>query len=74
MGEVKLGSSSKTAAVYLDGAYAGTVGKLKNLWLQPGVYNIEVRDDAGAVWQKKIYVLSGKTLELHPTQVAKVDR
>lgn len=64
MGEIKLKSAPKEAVVYLDGAYAGEVAKLKSMWLEPGVYQLEVRDEAGQSWQKKIYVLSGKTLDL----------
>lgn len=74
MGEVKLSSAPRDASVYLDGAYAGQVGKLKNVWLRPGIYNLEIRNDAGASWEKKIYVLSGKTLELRPALQAKVNR
>jgi hypothetical protein len=65
MGEVKLSKPSEEAMVYLDGAYAGPAKKLKSMWLEPGVYSLEVRDD-GRTWQRKIYVLSGKTLALRP--------
>lgn len=64
MGEVKLTAAPKTAMVYLDGAYAGPVSKLKSMWLEPGVYQIEVRDDGAAAYNQRIYVLSGKTLQL----------
>jgi hypothetical protein len=74
MGEVKLNDAPKEASVYLDGAFAGEVAKLKSMWLEPGVYQVEVRDDSGATWEKKIYVLSGKKLDLHPALRAKVDR
>jgi hypothetical protein len=74
MGEVKLTDAPREASVYLDGAYAGQVAKLKSMWLQPGVYALEIRDDSGAVWDKKIYVLSGKTLELRPALQARVTR
>jgi hypothetical protein len=71
MGEVKIASAPKEAMVYLDGAYAGAAGKLKSMWLEPGVYNLEIRDDAGASWSQKIYVLSGKTLPLKPALQAR---
>jgi hypothetical protein len=74
MGEIKLNDAPKEAMVYLDGAYAGQVAKLKSMWLQPGVYQLEVRDDAGSAWERKIYVLSGKTLDLRPSMRAKEDR
>jgi hypothetical protein len=69
MGEIKLKEPSKDAEVYLDGAYAGTVQKLKNMWLEPGVYNLELRS-GDRVFRKRIYVLSGKTMELRPEMVA----
>lgn len=65
-GEVKLNSAPKEAMVYLDGAFAGTADKLKNIWLEPGAYNLELRDDQGRSWEKRIYVLTGKTLALKP--------
>ena len=74
MGEIKLNDAPKEAMVYLDGAYAGHVAKLKSMWLEPGIYRLEVRDDAGAAWEKKVYVLSGKTLGLRPSLQAKEDR
>jgi hypothetical protein len=65
-GEVKLTDAPKEAMVYLDGAFAGPVAKLKNIWLEPGAYNLEVRDEQGRTWEKRIYVLTGKTLALRP--------
>lgn len=64
MGEVKLAASDKEASVYLDGAYAGPAHKLKTLWLEPGAYNLEVRDTAGQSFERRIYVLTGKTLQI----------
>lgn len=64
MGEVKLNSSDKEAAVYIDGAYAGPAEKLKSLWLGPGAYNIELRDTVGQRFERRVYVLTGKTLDL----------
>ena len=76
MGEVKLQATPKDALVYVDGAFAGPATKLKNMWLEPGIYELEVRDDSGALWKKKVYVLSGKTLQLRPDlrASAEVDR
>jgi hypothetical protein len=65
MGEVKLQSSSKDAEVYLDNAYAGTASKLKSFWLSPGVYQLEVRAKGQTPQQKRIYVLTGKTLKVN---------
>ncbi len=63
LGGVKIQVPDRTASVYLDGAYAGQISELKNMWLEPGVYNLEVRAGQSRLTQK-IYVLSGKTLKL----------
>ena len=65
MGNVKVQAGPKTAAIYLDGAYAGRRDELRNMWLQPGVYSLEIRDGQRRLSQK-IYVLSGKTLRITP--------
>ena len=49
--------------MYLDGALAGKADKLKNMWLEPGAYNLEVRS-GNKQFSQKVYVLSGKTLRL----------
>lgn len=63
-GQVNLQTSNKNAEVYLEGAYAGPASKLKNFWLAPGVYQLEVRAAGHATQEKRIYVISGKTLKL----------
>jgi hypothetical protein len=63
MGEVKVSSAPKGSLVYIDGAYAGLAGKLKSMWLEPGAYNLRIRSGDQS-YEKRIYVLSGKTLEL----------
>jgi hypothetical protein len=63
-GQVNLQTSDKNAEVYLDGAYAGPASKLKNFWLAPGVYQLEVRAAGQPPQEKRIYVLTGKTLKL----------
>ncbi len=63
-GEVKLTVPVKNAGVYLDGAFAGTADKLKTFWLDPGAYDLELRVAGQEPLQKRIYVLSGKTLKL----------
>jgi hypothetical protein len=64
MGEVKLAGVDKEASVYLDGGYAGPASKLKSMWLEPGVYNLEVRSTACDKFERRIYVLTGKTLQV----------
>jgi hypothetical protein len=65
-GAVKFDTNIKDAEVYIDGAYAGTVGKLKTMNLRPGSYNIEVRAPGRTQFDKKVYVAAGKTLHLNP--------
>lgn len=64
MGELKLPTRSKTATVFIDGAFAGTADKLKHFWLEPGAYNIEVKDTNQPAIKERVYVLSGKTIAL----------
>ena len=65
MGAVKLEGADKNALVYLDGALAGRADKLKQMWLDPGAYDLELRTGARSAMQR-IYVLSGKTLKVTP--------
>jgi PEGA domain len=65
-GAVKFDTSVKDAEVYINGAYAGTVGKLKTMQLRPGSYDIEVRAPGCTQFDKKVYVAAGKTLHLNP--------
>ena len=52
MGQIKL-DAPKDASVYLDGAFAGTVQKLKSIWLEPGIYELQVASPAGGEYQKE---------------------
>jgi hypothetical protein len=70
MGEVRIKEGRKDVSVYLDGAYAGTADKLKNIWLDPGAYNLELRTGSEA-YTRRIYVLSGKRLTIEPEYEAK---
>jgi hypothetical protein len=65
-GALKFDTSVKAAEVYIDGAYAGTVGKLKTMYLRPGSYDIELRAPGRTQFDKKVYVAAGKTLHLNP--------
>ncbi len=65
-GEIKIQTAEKTAEVYVDGALAGAVEDLKSFYLEPGVYNLEIRTSNDKVYQKRLYVLSGKTLKITP--------
>jgi hypothetical protein len=66
-GGVKFETKMKDAVVYVDGGYAGTVGKLKTFQLKPGSHDVELRDNEGhSFYQERIEVIAGKTLKLAP--------
>jgi hypothetical protein len=70
MGDVKIQAANKAASVFLDGALAGRADKLRDMWLEPGSYNLEIRDGV-ATFSRRIYVLSGKTLKVTPETMVK---
>ena len=63
-GEVRLSAEPKTAEVYLDHAFAGPADHLKNMWLEPGAYDLSVSAPGHEVFRQRIYVLSGKSLKI----------
>lgn len=63
-GQIELKANPKDAAVYIDGAYAGTVQRLKNIWLDPGAYDLTIRATGREPFQQRVYVLTGKTLNI----------
>ncbi len=63
-GTVKLIHANKDAAVYIDNAYAGRVSELKSINIEPGAYDLELQPPGERPIQKRIYVLSGKTLKV----------
>jgi hypothetical protein len=65
-GQVKLDTKVKAAEVFVNGAYAGTAGKLKTMWMRPGTYSIELRAPGGEQFTEKIYVMAGKTVHVEP--------
>lgn len=65
-GEIKLQRTDKNAEVFIDGAFAGMVDDLKSFWLEPGIYNLEIKNASGGLYRKRLYVLSGKTLRVSP--------
>src|SRR5215472_6880439 len=68
-GVVRIEHFAKDAAVYVDGAYAGTAGQLKKFRLLPGEHNIELRDSSGRTLRKEtIHVLSSKTVKIRGSQ------
>jgi hypothetical protein len=65
-GLVKLDTKVKGAEVYVDGAFAGTAGDLKSMWLRQGAYDLEVRSPGRERYAERIYVVNGKTLHVRP--------
>jgi hypothetical protein len=66
-GKVKIVTKMKDASVYVDDGYAGTVEQLKAFSLRPGKHTIELRThDGHSIYQERINVIAGKTLDLHP--------
>jgi hypothetical protein len=63
-GKVELAVDQKNAEVYIDNAYAGQASRLKNIWLAPGAYNLAVTNAEGLVFQRRVYVLSGKSVKV----------
>jgi hypothetical protein len=61
---VKLDADPKSAQVFIDHAYAGTVAKLKSFWLDAGAYDLAVTAEGRAPYRQRIYVLSGRTLRI----------
>lgn len=70
MGQIRL-EAPKDASVYLDGAFAGVAEKLKTIPLEPGIYELEVKGASGGEFRKKVYILSGKTLNIRAAGVTR---
>lgn len=63
-GTVRLKKVDNAASVFINDAYAGLAKDLKTIYLDPGAYNLEIRSPGQPHVQKRIYVLSRKTLTL----------
>jgi hypothetical protein len=63
-GTVKLMNANRDAEVYIDNGFAGKASELKKISMKPGVYDLELRSPDGTTAQKRVYVLSGKTVKL----------
>ena len=62
-GEVRL-KAAKDSEVYINQGYAGIAKDLKSIYLDPGAYDLEVRSPGKEPVQKRVYVLSGKTVKV----------
>lgn len=64
-GQVKLQVDPGTAELMINNAYAGTVASLKgSIWLRPGAYDLWFKAPGRHDFRQRIYVLSGKKLEV----------
>ncbi|MCL5006313.1 MAG: PEGA domain-containing protein [Acidobacteria bacterium] len=65
-GDVKIITKRKHASVYVDGGYVGRAGRVNKLPLSPGSHMIQLRTSSGRTfYQKRVYVVPGKTIKLH---------
>ena len=63
-GRIKLRTEHEEASVFLDGAFAGMAKDLKEIWLEPGVYQLKVTADLHEPFELRVYVLTGKTVKI----------
>jgi hypothetical protein len=63
-GAVRLTANPKDARVYIDGGYAGPADKLKDIWLDPGAYDLTVSASGHEDFHQRLYVLSGKSVKI----------
>jgi len=62
-GQIKLKVEPRTAEVWIEGGYAGSVASLKGtVWLDPGAYDFCLKAAGHQDYCRRIYVLSGKDL------------
>ncbi len=52
--------------MFINGSFAGTTHQNKTMRLRPGSYNLEIREAGQVHFAQQIYVVAGKTLQLHP--------
>lgn len=64
MGQVRLSTGEKDAAIFIDGAYAGLAKDLRTIWLTPHAYDFELRPIGATPVHQRVYVLSGKTVKV----------
>ena len=66
VGEVKFITKHESGSIYIDGGYAGEIGKLKKVPLRAGNHTIQLRDSRGhTIYSEKVYVIAGKTAKIY---------
>jgi hypothetical protein len=64
-GKIKFDTKMKDARIYVDGAYAGTVGQLGTFPLKAGTHDVEMRDVSGqSLYNEHVDVIAGKTIKI----------
>ncbi len=63
-GTVKIHDHNKYDQVYINGAYAGIVDKMKNIKLDPGHYTVEIRQQGKVIRSQSVYVVAGKSVDI----------
>jgi hypothetical protein len=64
MGRIKIKDPNKSDEVFINSSYTGTVGKMKNISLNPGSYTIMIRRQGKELFNQSVYVVVGKTAEI----------
>jgi hypothetical protein len=65
-GTVQIVTPDKSATIYVDGAYVGTVAEMHKFSLPPGAHDLALRDPNGqTIYSQRIEVLNGKTTKIH---------
>lgn len=63
-GRVKLKNLTQDAAVFINGGFAGIGKDLDSFYLEPGSYELSVRRDGYEPVERKLYVLTDKSIEV----------
>jgi hypothetical protein len=64
-GKIKIKDENKYDQVYVNGAFAGRVEKLKSMYLDPGSYDIRIHRNGKELLSRNVYVIVGKTVEIN---------
>jgi hypothetical protein len=66
-GDVKIDTKIKGGSIYIDGGYAGVIGKLNKFQLPTGTHDIEFRDPSGhAFYRQNVQVMPSRIIEIYP--------
>jgi hypothetical protein len=71
-GRVKLKNLAGDAQIFIDGGLAGVGSDLKSCYLKPGAYSLSIQRPGYESFTKKLYVLSGKTLDIDVPETGEV--